>query len=773
MIDSFINIYKKIHTEDKTTGLARVVAGLLGILFLLSSMAIPISAAQPADESGKVYLILVDKLSIYDISPQSTPHLTRLIDNGAVGLASNRTLRGRNNMDTSITMGAGNIGRVYANGIMAYNHDEYVTERRQDARDLYRKSTGFDPGMSSCLLVNLPEIYIGMEKEKVTTLPGAMGEVLRLNNHPVCVLGNGDNSEQHLRAGVVVAMDSRGQVPLGDVGPDTILNNPTSFLSRETNYNHLLQQIDIYNVQADLFVVDLSDLARLDVEANTAFPTIAEQEKQKRLSLIDNFVHQIEKNMNPTRDNLLVVSLSPAREQVGNKNLFTPVIAYGEGIERGFLTSSATRRDYVVANTDIAPTVLQYFGLNDQTGTMIGRPFITTPADGDTLQAAQGLCSLTSTVNRLRVPLIKGYVVLQIIIILLALASIFWLKEISRFVEIAIVALVAFPLVLLPLGKLPAGPDWMYILVAIAATIFISWALMRLFHGNAFTSFFALSLGTVVLLSFDLLTGTSMIQSSVLGYDPMAGARYYGIGNEYMGILLGSTIATAAIFYERFKGRSGLLLVALLFAFESYLIASPHLGANSGGMLAGPFAFLVTFLLLGEVRMRPRTVLAALGVAVLILASVAFYDMTRPIELQTHIGRAANQIASGGWTQGLIIIMRKLAMNLKLIRYTIWSWVFIVILLVLALLVYRPVGAMAQLRQERPYIVKGFGGIITGALVALAVNDSGIVAASTTSIYLVVPLLILMLQWHKRIFNLTEKLPDSPDQGEAADENGA
>ena len=58
-----------------------------------------------------------------------------------------------------------------------------------------------------------------------------------------------------------------------------------------------------------------------------------------------------------------------------------------------------------------------------------------------------------------------------------------------------------------------------------------------------------------------------------------------------------------------------------------------------------------------------------------------------------------------------------------------------------------PVGAMKQLRQDKPYIVKAFGGIITGALVGLVINDSGIVAASTTSIYLVVPLLLLMLHY--------------------------
>ena len=63
--------------------------------------------------------------------------------------------------------------------------------------------------------------------------------------------------------------------------------------------------------------------------------------------------------------------------------------------------------------------------------------------------------------------------------------------------------------------------------------------------------------------------------------------------------------------------------------------------------------------------------------------------MTRPLELQSHIGRAANQILLGGWSEAGTIITRKAAMNIKLIGSTIWSWVFMVTLLVLALLVFR------------------------------------------------------------------------------------
>jgi len=718
------------------------------IMIALSTVLLMINA-QPAysqEDIGKAYFLVIDKLSIYDIDPDATPELHKLTSEGGVGLASSRTLRGRNTLDTSLTIGAGNIGRVYGKGILAFNQDEYLDDRGQTAGHLYQNLTGINPGQASCLLVNLPEISNRIAEESVTTLPGAMGEVLRQNGFTVCLLGNGDTGTGKNRAAAVIAMDAKGQIPLGDIGSETVLSTIDSFLSRETNYYYLFEQVKRFESAADLLVVDLADLSRLET-ADTAFPDIALQEKQRRLKMIDVFVGQIAKRLDPSRDLLMVVSPSPASEQTRNKNNFTPVIAWGKGFTTGSLTSAATQRELVVANTDIAPTILQFFGLGDDTGTMIGRPIQVIPNDQGVLAEAQQLSTQTSTVNRLRVPLIKGYVLFQIIVILAAMAALFWMADLASLVKPAMVALVMVPLVYLPLNMIPLSTDWMYIALAIVLTLLITILVMKLTGSNAYKAFALTAALTVIALTADQITGSHLIQNSVLGYDPMAGARYYGIGNEYMGILLGSSIALAGSFYQKYSQRGWLPVIALFFIFQSIIIGSPQLGANSDGMITAPAAFLVTLLLLGNLRIRPRTILLVLAGVAVVAAGFTVYDMTRPVELQTHIGRAANQILMGGWGEAWTIITRKLAMNIKLIGSTIWSWVFMVMLLALALLVYRPVGAMKQLRQDKPYIVKSLGGIITAALVGLAINDSGIVAASTTSIYLVVPLLLLMLHY--------------------------
>jgi hypothetical protein len=722
--------------------------GLLISFFIavLVFLATSLSVQAASSEGGPTaYIVLIDKLSINDIDPVATPAIYQLTKQGAVGLASNRTLRGHNTTDCSLTLGAGNLARGYNNDLMGFNKDETVPERNRTAAQLYQNLTGISGSDSALLMVNYPEIQKGMIEESVSTVPGALGEILRTNHLKVCVLGNGDIGNERMRPGIAVGMDARGQVSMGEVGSAVSSHSPASFLSHETNYEYISQQIDRYRSQADLIIIDLSDLARFQ-EADTAFPEVSAFHKKLLLGKIDRIVAQIKQQTDPQKDLLLLSGISPSDEAMKQKDNFTPVLAYGKGFSAGILTSSTSRRDYIVANTDIAPTVLTFFELKDEQRVMIGQAMTSKPAgEADNLAAAMDLAADTSTANRLRPPVIKGYVVLQIIIILLALLVIFPLKQGKQVIKPLIVSLVAIPLVLLPLNKIPMPSDWLYIVAAIILTAVLTKLAMYFCKGSAFKSFLVISFFTVLMIDLDIILGAPLIKSSLLGYDPMTGARYYGIGNEYMGILIGSSIAVSTALYERYKNRLLLLIIAVFFAFQCYLIAGPTLGANSDGLLTAPVAFLITFFLLRQVKINFQAIAGILGVVFVVAAGGTLYDMQRPVELQTHIGRAANQIAAGGWQEILLIIKRKVGMNLKLIRYTIWSYVFMVILLVLSLLLVHPIGAIRLLRQQHPYIFKGFIGIIIAAVVALLVNDSGIVAASTTSIYLVFPILLLIM----------------------------
>ncbi|MDD3894180.1 MAG: hypothetical protein PHU36_04055 [Syntrophomonadaceae bacterium] len=737
-------IIKSMKPTIFLSGLSVIVLTFL-LLMALPAGSYALGSENDSPPPRKAYIILVDKLAVEDISPELTPNIYRMVENGALGLATSRTLRGQNNMDSSLTIGSGNIARLYAKGIMAYDRDEAVTSQGKTAAEYYCSLTGYEPGNNAVLFVNLPEVVIGLSEENVSTIPGALGENLHLNDLEVAVLGNSDYDGEMLRIGAAIGMDADGQIAYGDVGQNTLTYLPRRFINQGTDYSYLQEKLAAVNPSADLIILELSDLARLE-KSVMAFPTLYANEKATCLSEIDQMVGHVLNGFDPDRDLVLLFPPSASSEQLKLKNSFLPVVAYGKNISPGSLTSGSTRRNFIIASTDIAPTVLNFFGLKDQLNSMIGVPVRVSSFQGDTIDTAAGIADSASTTTRLRTILVKSYVVMQIVFILLAVFAIFWFKPLRKLAEPLVLSLVTVPLVFLFLGKIPFGQDIYYILGAIVLVTLVTILFTKIFKENMFYAFISVSSLTLLILIIDTLTGTSLIQSSVLGYDPMVGARYYGIGNEYMGIMLGSSIITAAAIFEKYSSRLVLAALTLFFLFLCFIIGNPGLGAQSDGIITAPVAFLVTLFLLSNLKMNWGLLAAVFGIVIAAAAALIGYDIHKPLELQSHLGRSFNHIVQGGSKELWTILIRKASMNIHLIRYTIWSRVFLVMFLVLSLLVFKPVGALRQLLQERPVLVKGFAGLITGAVIALVINDSGIVATSTTCIYLVIPLLLLMFE---------------------------
>jgi hypothetical protein len=108
-------------------------------------------------------------------------------------------------------------------------------------------------------------------------------------------------------------------------------------------------------------------------------------------------------------------------------------------------------------------------------------------------------------------------------------------------------------------------------------------------------AFVWLCAANVVMLGIDLLRGTPLSSVSIAGYGIMEGARYYGLGNELMGTMLGATllgIGMSAKAGGRFRGA----IIAAIFACVFVLIAAPSLGAKTGGALAAAPAMITALL---------------------------------------------------------------------------------------------------------------------------------------------------------------------------------
>jgi len=146
----------------------------------------------------------------------------------------------------------------------------------------------------------------------------------------------------------------------------------------------------------------------------------------------------------------------------------------------------------------------------------------------------------------------------------------------------------------------------------------------------------------------------------------------------------------------------------------------------------------------GRVKLWSVLLLAAgLIVGLGVLAAVNFY---LPAGEQSHIGRAFENLFSGEFFLIWQIALRKLMANLYLLQHSPFTVIIILQALVLAGLYFRNREYLKTIFEQTPYLKSGFIAMLFGALAAIALNDSGAIAAPLMLNYLVLPLVMMVMK---------------------------
>jgi hypothetical protein len=693
---------------------------------------------------SRITIVSIPGLSFLELKSHylaDMPHIEALIANGAIAAMNIRAPEGGIE-DTYISIGSSSPVSTIST-LKAWQRKE-----RNDAGTIVQQYARFHGDETPDAQIIIPD-FIAMKQANNHVgsrgVIGSFGTLLQGNGVHTYVYGD-------LRQAPFMMMDQRGLVEYGQVGErlSTLDNNKAAGIT--TNYKSLLTLWQNSQSPA-VIVLELGDLQRLYAEQRQYEPAIFEDAKKEVLQEVDTFIGVISHKLTST-DQLWIFSPLVNTDAWSSKWRFSPLLMRNPGDHGSSLIySPSTHREGIVTMYDLAPTILRQFSIS-QHPSMIGIPLQVVPTD-HTLSQLMLMSKQVAQVYKLRPQLLYPFVIYQIIVLLISLLMVLlqWSNG-YRAMALPLYTLMISPLTMLLMGWLVRlGWDTQMLVTFFILFLFItSWFAMRC---RVYRSLITICAITVSILFIDGFTGAYAIRSSVLGYDPLIGARYYGVGNEYMGVWIGAAIlgVTGIIHYG--KGSkitiigSGLLFVGILF-----YMASPAWGTNAGGAITAGVAFGIAWLRLFSKRVRLQVHWRMLSLWIMLFVCLALLGLWllnggnhhTSNDADSHIGRAMDQLLTGQFDLIKAMMWRKLMMNVHLIGVSVWSKTLLASLIVMAVLLMKPAGLFRRWQAAHSSLMQGLSAIATGALIALLVNDSGIVAAATMMVFVAIPMLLIRLQ---------------------------
>ncbi|MBE3591245.1 MAG: hypothetical protein IMW98_10605, partial [Firmicutes bacterium] len=339
-------------------------------------------------------------------------------------------------------------------------------------------------------------------------------------------------------------------------------------------------------------------------------------------------------------------------------------------------------------------------------------------------------------VDRLRPPLIKGWIIVDLVAVAAAGIALVSRRRPLSWVGRVFPVLAAFGPATLVAAASP-WPPWSSLAAAIVDTVgtalllagLAGWAGRRVW-GRPVGAIYALALASAALLTVDALRGGTWTRWSYLGYSALSGARYYGIGNEFMGVWVGAVLVATVGLLERWPRRGHWGALALMAACVG-LLAWPEGGANFGGATAAVLAFVPTYLYAVRRRVEWADVGWAAAGFVAVTGLMVALDLLLDRGPASHVGRLAREVWAAGPTPLVRIALGKLATEWRLIQLTIWTKLLAVFIASSAMLLLWSPEPMRRLWAEHPALRVGAFGYGLATFTVIALNDSGIVAAAT------------------------------------------
>ncbi|HEX2313433.1 MAG TPA: hypothetical protein VHJ17_06875, partial [Thermomonospora sp.] len=439
-------------------------------------------------------------------------------------------------------------------------------------------------------------------------------------------------------------------------------------------------------------------------------------------------------------------------------------IAAGPGIPAGsYLTSDSTRREGIVITPDVTATLLRAVQA-PLPADLIGTPW---RGQGERAGATTGVTELTrhnvaaQTYKSVLPRFFLGLVISQVAFYVAAMLILRRRRaEDGRRRVLAVIRVVALACAAVPVSTylvnlLPwwrGGSPELTLLGGIAAfdALIVAVALAGPWRRSILGPGTVVAAVTAATVGLDLVTGTRLQQYSLMGYSPLVGGRYYGLGNIAFSVFATSILLAGAGLAqwlvnrgtERGDGerarRWAVTAVVTLGLLAMALDGLPLWGADFGGVIAIVPGLAVAALMVAGKRVSVVRLGAFCAIGGVLVLTIAYLDHLGGSS--THLGRFFGELLEG---EAGPTVERKFSAMVKTIRNPTLTPIAVAALVLLFLMLRRPgrmrAPALEQVYAHAPLLRAGLMGALATAVVGTLVNDSGM-AVLALALVVAVPL---------------------------------
>jgi hypothetical protein len=433
------------------------------------------------------------------------------------------------------------------------------------------------------------------------------------------------------------------------------------------------------------------------------------------------------------------------------------IIVSGPGYRHGQLTSASTRQPAVAAITDLTPSVFTWRGQPIPAG-LTGSKIVSGPR-GPLAAAIRSMIGqdTANQVYRSVVGWFFLYYAVAEVVFFAVIAVVFRggeertrRRRVAWYTGAAVVGASVpagtFLAGLVPWGQFAHPAVWLYVLGFGWAALIGACALAGPWRDEPFgPPGFACAV-TLAVIGIDVITGSRLQLGAPFGLSLVEAGRFYGVGNNALGVYAVAAILTAAWAGKAGSSRRARAAAASAVAFGAVIASGwPGFGAKVGGTIAMVPAFLVLLAAIGGVKITLRRALLIAVSGLVLVTAFAVLDYLVPSIGPSHLGGFVGQVRHGGAGGTL---QRKISSNVHSLTETWYTPVVPLVAVVTGLMLGWP----ARMRLRTFVAASHLGPLLRPALFAvwLAVllgwlaDDSG-VSLAAAALPVALPLAIALV----------------------------